>query len=81
MSAYIAPRKDADVVLIDAPDDGTQSSALDQAWRYRHDWRRDFRRRATLCRPQPQHTTDHAQGACGALARNARFRNGNTLRQ
>jgi enamidase len=28
MSAYIAPGKDADVVLIDAPDGGTQSSAL-----------------------------------------------------
>jgi cytosine/adenosine deaminase-related metal-dependent hydrolase len=31
MSAYIAPGKDADVVLIDAPDGGTQSSGARRA--------------------------------------------------
>ena len=64
-SGLLAPGKAADIVLIDAPDGGTQDDRArrDQARRYRGDRRGRDRRRAALRRPQPQHAGDHAQGA------------------
>ena len=46
----------------------------DQARRHRRDRRGDQRRRAALCRPQPQHAGDHAQGARRPFQRDAGFR-------
>ena len=64
-SGFLAPGKAADIVLIDAPDGGTQSTALAAI---KHGdiaaiGAVDHRRRAALRRPQPQHAGNHAQGA------------------
>ena len=68
-------------MLIDAPDGGTQETALAAI---KHG---DIaaiggvitRRRAALRRPQPQHAADHAQGARGALGGDAGFFRGGAL--
>ena len=80
-SGLLAPGKAADIVLIDAPDGGTQTDRArrDQARRHRGDRRGGDRRRPALRRPQPQHAGHHAQGARRGLARDAGFRGGGAL--
>ena len=80
-SGLLAPGKAADIVLIDAPDGGTQSdrACRDQARRHRRDRRGGDRRRAALRRPQPQHAGDHAQGPGRVVARDAGLCRGGAL--
>ena len=62
-SGFLKPGNAADIVLIDAPDGGTQIDRArgDQARRYRRGRRGHHRRRAALRRPQPQHAGDDAR--------------------
>ncbi len=66
-SGFLKPGKDADVVLIDACAGGSQDDALSalREWRRAGGERRDHRRRAALCRPQPQHAGGDAECARG----------------
>ena len=77
----LAPGKAADIVLIDAPDGGTQTdrAGRDQARRYRGHRRGRDRGRPAFCRPQPQYAGHHPQGARRGVARDAGFRGGGAL--
>ena len=80
-SGYLAAGKAADIVLIDAPDGGTQSTALAAI---KHG---DIaaigavvtRRRSALRRPQPQHAGHDPQGAGPQVTHHAGFRGRRSL--
>ena len=82
-SGLLAPGKAADIVLIDAPDGGTQDdrAGRHQARRHRRHRRGRHRRRAAFRRPQPQHAGHHTQGARRGVARDAGLRGGGALGQ
>ena len=71
----LAAGQGADIVLIDAPDGGTQDNALAaiKQWRHRGGRRGDHRRRAALRRAQPQHAGDDAENSRRAMPDHARL--------
>ena len=74
-SGLLAPGKAADVVLLDAPDGGTQTDGAGrhQARRHRRHRRGRDRRRPSLRRAQPEHAGDDAQGTRREVAGDAGF--------
>ena len=81
-SGFLKAGHAADIVLLDAPDGGTQDQRArrDPPRRYRRDRRGRHRRHSPLCRPQPQYAGDHAQGAGSEIHGDAGFRRGDALR-
>ncbi len=78
---FLSVGKAADIVLIDAPDGGTQDHCArrHQARRHRRHRRGDHRRHPALRRAQPQHAGHDTKSAGRALTCHAGFRRGGAL--